>query len=127
MTKLFSVTLLVRDYDEAIRYFVETLGFALVEDTRLSDDKRWVVVAPSGEGSSLLLARAVGAKQLAQVGKQAGGRVAFFLNTDNFAGDYAAFVERGVLFEKTPWREDYGMVAVFNDLYGNRWDLIGPA
>ncbi len=117
--------LLVRDYDEAIAFFAGTLGFALREDTALGDGKRWVVVAPPGSRESgLLLARAVGADQLQAVGRQGGGRVFLFLETDDFARDHAAYVARGVRFVRPPAEQAYGLVAVFEDLYGNRWDLI---
>jgi len=119
--------LLVRDYDEAIAWFTHVLGFVLVEDTPLGAGKRWVRVAPSaGGGTTLLLARAVGAAQLAAVGRQAGGRVWLFLQTDDFAGDHAALRARGVRFLEEPRHESYGSVAVFEDLCGNQWDLLGP-
>lgn len=118
------VTLLVRDYDEAIAFFVHALGFRLVEDTPLDGGKRWVVVQPDGGGAGLLLARAAGAEQAAQIGRQAGGRVAFFLHTSDFRRDHDAFRARGVRFEGEPREEEYGTVAVFADLYGNRWDLL---
>jgi catechol 2,3-dioxygenase-like lactoylglutathione lyase family enzyme len=118
------VTLLVRDYDEAIAFFTGALGFALLEDTTQGDGKRWVLVAPSGGGTSLLLAKAVTREQTAAIGRQAGGRVFLFLNTDNFLRDYEAMRSRGVVFNETPRTEPYGTVAVFKDLYGNKWDLI---
>jgi catechol 2,3-dioxygenase-like lactoylglutathione lyase family enzyme len=120
------VALVVRDYDEAVQYFVDTLGFELIEDTYVPDqDKRWVVVAPHGSKESrLLLARAVGEQQLSRVGNQTGGRVFLFLRTDNFWRDYASFVAKGVLFVREPKEEPYGTVAVFQDLYGNLWDLV---
>jgi catechol 2,3-dioxygenase-like lactoylglutathione lyase family enzyme len=119
------VSLLVNDYDEAIDYYVGRLGFTLVDDTRLSADKRWVVVAPSADAQSgLLLAKAVDARQSAAVGDQSGGRVFLFLKTDDFAGRFAAMSAAGVRFREPPRREAYGTVAVFEDLYGNRWDLI---
>ena len=124
---LAAVSYLVRDYDEAIAWFTQKLGFTLVEDTPLSPGKRWVVVAPPGAvapAASLLLARASNAEQLAQVGRAAGGRVAFFLHTDDFARDRAAFESRGVKFREATRHESYGSVAVFEDLYGNGWDLI---
>lgn len=125
---LAHIALLVRDYDEAIEFFVGKLGFKLIEDTPRSADKRWVLVAPPGaKEAALLLARAVGAEQLAAVGKQGGGRVFLFLHTDDFARDYAAYRERGVRFLESPRDESYGTVAVFEDLYGNRWDLLQPA
>ena len=119
------VTLVVRDYDEAIDYFTKQLGFWLIEDEKLTAEKRWVVVAPaSGSGVSLLLARAANAEQSAAVGEQAGGRVFLFMDTDDFDRDYAAFHARGVHFIEKPRQETYGTVAVFEDLYGNRWDLV---
>jgi catechol 2,3-dioxygenase-like lactoylglutathione lyase family enzyme len=123
---LGAVTLVVRDYDEAIAFFVDRLGFVQVEDTPLEGGKRWVVVRPAGGGASLLLARAAADEQAAQVGRQAGGRVAFFLHTDDFWRDHRAFTSRGVRFLEAPRAEAYGTVAVFADLYGNRWDLIQP-
>jgi catechol 2,3-dioxygenase-like lactoylglutathione lyase family enzyme len=122
-----SVALVVRDYDEALDYYVGRLGFELVEDTPLDDHKRWVVVRPPGQPqTALLLAKAAGDRQIAAVGAQTGGRVFLFLHTDDFARDYAAYVQRGVVFEEKPRYESYGVVAVFHDLYGNRWDLIQP-
>ncbi|MGX1787876.1 VOC family protein [Bosea sp. NPDC055332] len=122
------LALLVRDYDEAIAFFVGKLGFELLEDTPLGREKRWVRVAPAGgKGATLLLARAASAEQRAQIGNQAGGRVLLFLETDDFARDYALMLTRGVSFLEAPRLEGYGTVAVFEDLYGNRWDLIEPA
>ena len=122
-----TVALLVVDYDEAISFYCDVLGFNLVADTELGGDKRWVLVAPRGnKGGELLLAKAEGAEQLARVGDQTGGRVGFFLNSDNFLKDHAAFTERGVKFLEEPRHEAYGPVAVFEDLYGNKWDLIQP-
>lgn len=119
------VTLVVREYDEAIAYFTKCLGFVLVEDTPLGGPKRWVLVAPhGGGGTSLLLARAANSEQAARVGDQTGGRVGFFLHTENFRRDYEAMRSRGVEFMEEPRREAYGMVAVFVDLYGNKWDLL---
>jgi len=119
------LALLVRDYDEAIAYFTEMLGFTLLEDTPQEGGKRWVRVAPPGaQGTSLLLARAAGSEQLALIGVQGGGRVFLFLETDDFRRDYDAMRSRGVSFLETPRSEPYGTVAVFEDLYGNRWDLI---
>ena len=123
-----AVALLVRDYDEAIAFFCGALGFDLVEDTALGADKRWVRVAPKGRGkTAILLARAVGAAQSARIGDQGGGRVMFFLETADFARDYAAMTAAGVRFRETPRDESYGQVAVFEDLYGNPWDLIEPS
>lgn len=124
MTRLGAVSLLVRDYDEAIAFYVGKLGFALTEDTDMGGGKRWVRVTPKGDETSLLLAKATTDAQLARVGDQAGGRVWLFLETDDFARDHMAFCEAGVRFREVPRREPYGMVAVFEDLYGNGWDLI---
>jgi catechol 2,3-dioxygenase-like lactoylglutathione lyase family enzyme len=122
---LSALTLLVRDYDEAIAWFTSRLGFRLIEDTPLGDGKRWVVVRPSGASETgLLLARAATGKQAASIGKQAGGRVFLFLETSDFARDHQAMLERGVVFREAPRDESYGRVAVFEDLYGNPWDLI---
>ncbi len=130
MRVIGSVTLLVRDYDDAIAFYVGALGFELLEDTVLSADKRWVRVAPrnamAGGGVALLLAKASMPEQIARIGDQTGGRVGFFLHTDDFARDHAAFVAKGVRFLEEPRSESYGKVAVFSDLYGNKWDLIGP-
>lgn len=121
------VSLLVRDYDEAIAFFVGKLGFRLIEDTELGEGKRWVQVAPAATvGAALLLARAATPEQVAQIGNQAGGRVFLFLRTDDFARDHAGMLARGVVFRELPRREGYGIVAVFEDLYGNCWDLIEP-
>jgi catechol 2,3-dioxygenase-like lactoylglutathione lyase family enzyme len=119
----FAIT--VRDYDEALAFYVGALGFEKLEDTDLGGGKRWVRVRPPGEGAGILLARAVGDAQLASVGNQTGGRVFVFLETDDFARDYAAYTARGVRFVRGPSEEAYGTVAVFEDLYGNRFDLIG--
>lgn len=125
---LFLVALVVPDYDAAIAFYRDALGFTLVEDNGLDDEKRWVVVRPPrGDGASLLLAKAANAEQAKAVGIQAGGRVGFFLKTDNFARDHAAYVARGVVFEEEPRHEVYGTVAVFRDPFGNRWDLIQHA
>ena len=121
-----AVAILVPDYREAIDYFVGTLGFTLVEDTRLSEEKRWVLVSP-GAGTPLLLAKAEGARQRAAIGNQSGGRVFLFLTTDDFWRDYRAYKSRGVAFQEDPRHEEYGTVAVFADKYGNQWDLIEPA
>jgi catechol 2,3-dioxygenase-like lactoylglutathione lyase family enzyme len=122
------VSLLVQDYDEAIAFFVNTLGFELREDTaQLDGSKRWVVVAPAGStGAGLLLARAVGERQVSFVGDQSGGRVFLFLNTTDFWSDYRRYVAAGVRFVRPPREEPYGTVAVFLDLCGNQWDLIEP-
>ena len=120
------VTLVVRDYDEAIRFYVDAVGFTLREDTDLGDGKRWVVVGPADGGAGLLLARAGGPEQSARIGDQTGGRVAFFLETDDFARDHARMAAAGVRFLEEPRHEPYATVAVFEDLYGNRWDLLQP-
>jgi len=127
VTHLAHVAIVVRDYDEAIDFYCGSLGFDLVEDTTLSPTKRWVVVRPSRGGpdaATLLLARADGSDQARAIGDQAGGRVFLFLATDDFARDHATFLARGVRFTGPPRVERYGTVAVFVDLYGNRWDLI---
>jgi catechol 2,3-dioxygenase-like lactoylglutathione lyase family enzyme len=125
---LAAVALVVRDYDEALAFFTGALGFEVVEDTPRGDGKRWVVVRPrEGPGASLLLARAVTPEQQAAIGHQAGGRVAYFLHTDDFARDHEAMRRHGVRFVEEPRQEAYGTVAVFLDLYGNRWDLVEPA
>ena len=126
MKGLSLVAFLAHDYDEATSFFVDKLGFSLVEDTDMGDGKRWVVVS-SGGGASLLIAKADGEEQQASVGNQAGGRVGFFLTTDNFERDYTAWTERGVKFRELPRTEPYGVVAVFEDMYGAPWDLIQPA
>jgi catechol 2,3-dioxygenase-like lactoylglutathione lyase family enzyme len=120
-----AVALIVPDYDEAISFYVGKLGFDLVEDTRLSDTKRWVLVAPKGSSETrLLLALADGENQEAAIGNQTGGRVFLFLNTDDFDRDYRAMTENGVAFQEVPRNEPYGKVAVFKDPFGNSWDLI---
>ncbi|MDC9823200.1 VOC family protein [Devosia sp. ZB163] len=121
-----TIALIVADYDEAIAFYRDRLGFSVLADTPLGGGKRWVLVAPAGGGARLLLAQADGEAQLARVGDQTGGRVGFFLETDDFARDHAAYAARGVNFLEPPRHEPYGSVAVFEDLYGNRWDLIEP-
>ncbi len=118
------LTFLVKDYDEAIRFFTQALRFDLVEDTTMSPEKRWVVVRPPGMETGLLLAKAATPEQKAQTGNQAGGRVFLFLNTDDFARDHAHMLAHGIEFLEEPRHEAYGTVAVFKDLYGNKWDLI---
>jgi catechol 2,3-dioxygenase-like lactoylglutathione lyase family enzyme len=120
------ISLVVRDYNEAIAFYVGTLGFTLVEDTCVAaQEKRWVLVAPPGStGTQLLLARAVGPEQAARIGDQTGGRVFLFLHPDDFWRDFEAYKARGVVFVREPKRELYGTVAVFKDLYGNLWDLL---
>ncbi len=122
--RLQAVTLVVPDYDTGIAFFVGKLGFELIEDTPRGGGKRWVMVAPQGAETRLLLAEGKGERQRAAIGNQTGGRVGFFLETDDFDRDHAAFVERGVTFTEAPRREDYGTVAVFRDEFGNLWDLI---
>jgi catechol 2,3-dioxygenase-like lactoylglutathione lyase family enzyme len=123
---LGQVALVVREYDEAIDFYVGTLGFTLIEDTYIPEqDKRWVVVAPPGSSEPrLLLARAVGEEQSSRIGNQTGGRVFLFLYTDDFWRDFHAYKARGVVFTREPKEESYGTVAVFKDLYGNLWDLV---
>ena len=127
--RLGLTAVVVRDYDEAIAFYVETLGFELIEDIyQPEQDKRWVVVAPRGATESrVLLARATNEEQASRIGNQTGGRVFLFLYTDDFWRDYEAYSARGVTFVRKPKEEEYGIVAVFEDLYGNRWDLIEPA
>lgn len=125
--RLTLTALLVHDYDEAIAFYVGKAGFTLTEDTDQGGGKRWVVVTPPGGGPGLLLARAATSLQAARVGDQGGGRVMLFLQTDDFARDHARLSAAGVRFAEAPRHEPYGSVAVFEDLYGNRWDLIEPA
>jgi catechol 2,3-dioxygenase-like lactoylglutathione lyase family enzyme len=122
-----TVTLVVADYDAAIAFYVGKVGFELVEDTAMGDGKRWVVVAPTGGGAALLLAQADGERQAERIGDQTGGRVAFFLHSNDFAADHRRMTDAGVRFLEPPRTEPYGTVAVFEDLYGNRWDLLQPA
>lgn len=125
---LFLVTLVVDDYERAKAFYCGLLGFESLEDSVLDAGKRWVVVRPrGGNGAALLLVQAVGERQCAAIGKQTGGRVGFFFRTDDFARDHVLFTARGVHFLERPRRESYGMVAVFEDPYGNRWDLLQPA
>jgi catechol 2,3-dioxygenase-like lactoylglutathione lyase family enzyme len=123
------ITIVVRDYDEAIGFYVGTLGLQLIEDTYIPEqDKRWVVVAPQGSNSiRLLLARAVGEEQSSRIGNQTGGRVFLFLYTDDFWRDFRSYKSKGIAFVREPKEERYGTVAVFRDLYGNLWDLLQPA
>ena len=124
---LAGISLVVNDYDEAIDFYTRKLSFTLLEDTRMSDTKRWVVIAPPGStGCTLLLAKAASDAQKAAVGNQTGGRVFLFLHTDNFDRDYNQMQEAGIEFIESPRQEAYGKVVVFADLYGNRWDLIEP-
>ena len=121
------LSLLVHDYDEAITFFIDAMRFNLIEDTPLGEGKRWVVVAPpDSQGASLLLAKAVTPDQKAAVGSQSGGRVFLFLHTSDFWADYHRMQSGGVKFAEAPRREPYGLVVVFYDLYGNKWDLVQP-
>ena len=125
---LAHVTLLVRDYDEALAFFTESLGFRVVENSPLPANKRWLVVAPPGsQGANLLLARAATPEQIQQVGNQSAGRVFLFLHTDDFWRDYRLMLAANVKFLESPRQESYGTVAVFEDLHGNKWDLLQPA
>ena len=125
---LAHITFLVRKYDEALTFFTRALGFRVVEDTPLSENKRWLLVAPAGSTSpALLLAEAATPGQFACIGKQAGGRVFLFLHTDDFWRDYRQMETHGVKFLQSPRQEPYGTVVVFEDLYGNKWDLLGPS
>jgi catechol 2,3-dioxygenase-like lactoylglutathione lyase family enzyme len=121
------VTILVPDYDEAIKFYTEKLHFNLIENTYLGESKRWVLVSPAGsDGCSLLLAKAASKEQIECIGNQAGGRVFLFLYTDNFKKDYQDLIDNGITIVREPKTESYGRVAVFKDLYGNLWDLIEP-
>jgi catechol 2,3-dioxygenase-like lactoylglutathione lyase family enzyme len=125
------VTLVVRDYDEAITFFTQSLGFHLIEDSTSKDrqgrDKRWILITPPGsQGTQILLAKASNAEEASRIGNQTGGRVFMFLHTDDFLRDYRTMKEKGIRFVREPKEEDYGTVAVFEDLYGNRWDLLEP-
>ncbi|WP_294277970.1 VOC family protein [uncultured Chryseobacterium sp.] len=122
---IIHIALLVRDYDEALDFYLQKLGFDLVEDTRLSETKRWVLIKPPGSsGCCLLLAKAADEQQLSAVGNQSGGRVFLFLETENFDQSYRSMLANGISFVREPIVESYGTVAVFKDLYGNLWDLI---
>ena len=121
------IAIVVNDYDDAIRFYTQQLNFTLIEDTKLSEQKRWVLVAPPGSnGCKLLLAKAANEVQQSRVGNQTGGRVFLFLHTDDFWRDYKAYADKGIQFLRKPVKESYGTVAVFEDLYGNLWDLIEP-
>ena len=125
--RIAHIALVVKEYDEAIQFYTEKLGFRLIEDTSLGEDKRWVVVAPRGATEcSLLLAKAANEQQAASIGNQTGGRVFLFLFTDDFWRDYNNMVAQHIHFVRPPKEEAYGMVAVFEDLYGNQWDLLEP-
>lgn len=124
--QLTQIALLVGEYDQAIDYYTKTLGFELLEDTTMSETKRWVRISPPGSSCHLLLAKAANETQISQIGHQAGGRVFLFLYTDDFWRDYKNYTAKGVEFIREPTKEDYGIVSVFKDLYGNLWDLIQP-
>ncbi len=125
---LAQITLVVKDYDEAIKFYTDKLNFQLVEDTKLTDAKRWVLIAPPGsDGCRLLLAKAATEEQQTRIGNQTGGRVGFFLHTDDLQRDYQHLLENNIKIIREPATEDYGTVLVFADLYGNYWDLIEPA
>lgn len=125
--KIANITVVVRDYDEAIQFYTQKLGFELVQDVQLDAAKRWVLVAPPhSKESALLLAKATTERQAKSMGNQTGGRVSFFLHTDDFHRDYNNMTTKGVVFKEKPREEVYGTVAVFEDLYGNLWDLLEP-
>ena len=126
--RLAHIAIVVKDYDEAVRFYTEKLHFDLIEDTQLSETKRWVLVRPKGGDSCcLLLAKAANEEQLSRVGNQTGGRVFLFLHTDSFERDYQNLLDHKIEIVRQPQREEYGTVAVFKDLYGNLWDMIEPA
>lgn len=126
--KLAYITILVDDYDKAIDFYTHKLNFSLIEDSKISDNKRWVLVRPSGQdGCALLLSKVANDLQKEMIGKQAGGRVFLFLFTDNFVSDYNNLIKNGISIEREPVVEKYGTVAVFKDIYGNLWDLIEPS
>lgn len=123
-TTLGMIAIVVDDYDSAINHYINDLGFTLIEDKEMSAEKRWVVIAPSSDGARILIAKASNAQQSAAIGNSTGGRVGFFLYTDNFAETYQGYLERGIEFTETPRNESFGQVVVFKDHYGNKWDLI---
>ena len=118
------ITIVIDEYDRAIKHYVDDLGFTLIEDTELSAEKRWVVIAPSSDGAKILLAKAASSEQKSAIGNSTGGRVGFFLYTDDFTETYQSYLSRGVEFTETPRNEKFGQVVVFKDMYGNKWDLI---
>jgi len=125
--RLAHIAIVVNDYDEAIKFYTEKLHFDLIEDTRLSETKRWVLVKPKGQdGCCLLLAKAANDEQQSRVGNQTGGRVFLFLHTDDFKRDFQNLLDNEIEIVRQPSKEEYGTVAVFKDLYGNLWDMIGP-
>ena len=123
-TTLGMIAIVIEDYDAAIDHYVNDLGFTLIEDTELSPEKRWVVIAPSSAGAQILLAKASNAQQQAAIGNSTGGRVGFFLYTDNFSETHERYLAKGIEFTETPRNESFGQVVVFKDKYGNKWDLI---
>jgi uncharacterized glyoxalase superfamily protein PhnB len=123
-TTLGMIAIVIDEYDRAISHYVNDLGFTLIEDTELTPQKRWVVIAPSKDGARILLAQASTPEQVAAIGNSTGGRVGFFLYTENFSETYSKFLARGIEFTETPRSEAFGQVVVFKDLYGNKWDLI---
>jgi uncharacterized glyoxalase superfamily protein PhnB len=123
-TTLGMIAIVIPDYDEAIAHYVNDLGFTLKEDTLLSPEKRWVVIAPGNNGAQILLAKASNSAQEAAIGNSTGGRVGYFLYTDNFTATYENYLARGIEFTETPRSETFGQVVVFKDKYGNKWDLI---
>lgn len=123
-TTLGMIAIVVDDYDSAIAHYTNDLGFSLIEDKALSPEKRWVVISPSTEGARILLAKASNSQQSAVIGNSTGGRVGFFLYTDNFEETYQSYLSRGIEFTQTPRNETFGQVVVFKDKYGNKWDLI---
>jgi uncharacterized glyoxalase superfamily protein PhnB len=124
MNTLGMITIVIDDYDSAIKHYVEDLDFTLIEDTALSADKRWVVVAPSHDGAKILLAKAANEAQTSAIGNSTGGRVGFFMYTNTFTETYESYKSHGIEFIETPRQESYGRVVVFKDKYGNKWDLI---
>jgi uncharacterized glyoxalase superfamily protein PhnB len=123
-TTLGMIAIVVDDYDSAISHYVNDLGFSLIEDKEMSPEKRWVVIAPSSDGARILIAKASNSAQTEAIGNSTGGRVGFFLYTDNFAETYQSYLSRGIEFTETPRNEPFGQVVVFKDKYGNKWDLI---
>jgi uncharacterized glyoxalase superfamily protein PhnB len=123
-TTLGMIAIVIDDYDDAVSHYVDDLGFTLIEDTQLTSEKRWVVLAPSPQGARILLAKAANSEQVAAIGNSTGGRVGFFLYTDNFRQTYDEYVTKGIEFTETPRQESFGQVVVFKDKYGNKWDLI---
>lgn len=124
MNTLGMITIVIDDYDSAIKHYLEDLNFTLIEDTALSTDKRWVVVAPGNEGAKILLAKAANEAQTNAIGNSTGGRVGFFMYTNTFTDTYESYKSHGIEFIETPRQETYGRVVVFKDKYGNKWDLI---